>query len=85
MVNPKTGEIIAADIMLEFVFFTNRVFYDKLYSDAATIMNTDNYNHDHDHDHNNFVCSAGSILHDNINFGRTFITLHGDDYDLYRN
>ena len=82
MVNPKTGEIIAADIMLEFVFFTNRVFYDKLYSDAATIMNTDNYNHDHDHDHNNFVCSAGSILHDNINFGRTFIALHGDDYDL---
>lgn len=80
MVNPKTGEIIAADIMLEFVFFTNRVFYDKLYSDAAIIMNTDNYNHTHDH--NNFVCSAGSILHDNINFGRTFIALNGDDYDL---
>tara|TARA_E500000178_G_scaffold14783_1_gene14311 strand:- start:312 stop:2846 length:2535 start_codon:yes stop_codon:yes gene_type:complete len=80
MVNPKTGEIIAADIMLEFVFFTNRVFYDKLYSDAATIMNTSNYNHNHDH--SNFVCSAGSILHDNINFGRTFITLNGDDYDL---
>ena len=32
MVNPKTGEIIAADVMLEFVFFTNRVFNDKLYS-----------------------------------------------------
>ena len=29
-----------------------------------------------------FVCSAGSILHDNINFGRTFIALNGDDYDL---
>jgi len=80
MVNPKTGEIIAADIMLEFVFFTNRVFYDKLYSDAVSIMNTDNYDHTHDHD--NFVCSAGSILHDNINFGRTFIALNGDDYDL---
>ena len=80
MVNPKTGEIIAADIMLEFVFFTNRVFYDKLYSDAASIMDTNNYEHTHDHD--NFVCSAGSILHDNINFGRTFIALNGDDYDL---
>lgn len=80
MVNPKTGEIIAADIMLEFVFFTNRVFYDKLYSDAVSIMNTDNYDHTHDND--NFVCSAGSILHDNINFGRTFIALNGDDYDL---
>jgi len=80
MVNPKTGEIIAADIMLEFVFFTNRVFYDKLYSNVAAIMDTNNYNHTHDHD--NFVCSAGSILHDNINFGRTFIALNGDDYDL---
>ncbi len=80
MVNPRTGEIIAADIMLEFVFFTNRVFYDKLYSDVASIMDTNNYDHTHDHD--NFVCSAGSILHDNINFGRTFIALNGDDYDL---
>jgi hypothetical protein len=80
MVNPKTGEIIAADVMLEFVFFTNRVFNDKLYSNASSVMNTDNYNQTHDH--NNFVCSAGSILHDNINFGRTFIALNGDDYDL---
>jgi hypothetical protein len=80
MVNPKTGEIIAADIMLEFVFFTNRVFYDKLYSNPSSVMNTDNYNQTHDH--NNFVCSAGIILHDNINFGRTFIALNGDDYDL---
>jgi len=80
MVNPKTGEIIAADIMLEFVFFTNRVFYDKLYSNADTIMNTDNYHQNNDN--NNFVCSAGNLLHDNINFGRTFIALNGDDYDL---
>ena len=80
MVNPKTGEIIAADIMLEFVFFTNRVFYDKLYSNVAALMDTNIYNHTNDHD--NFVCSAGSILHDNINFGRTFIALNGDDYDL---
>ena len=80
MVNPRTGEIIAADIMLEFVFFTNRVFYDKLYSDVASIMDTNNYDHTHDHD--NFVCSAGSILNDNINFGRTFIALNGDNYDL---
>jgi len=35
MVNPRTGEIIAADIMLEFVHFTNRVFYTKLYQDAC--------------------------------------------------
>ena len=38
MVNPRTGEIIAADIMLEFVHFTGRVFYKKLYQDAAKNM-----------------------------------------------
>ena len=32
-VNPKTGEILGADIMLEFVYFTNRVKYDKLYEE----------------------------------------------------
>ncbi len=32
MVNPKTGQILGADIMLEYVHFTNRVFYDKIYN-----------------------------------------------------
>jgi len=30
-VNPKTGQILGADIMLEYVYFTNRVKYDKLF------------------------------------------------------
>jgi len=30
-VNPRTGEILGADIMLEYVFLTNRVKYDDLY------------------------------------------------------
>ena len=38
MTNPRTGEIIGADIMLEFVHFTNRVFYDKLVGDASSNM-----------------------------------------------
>ena len=33
-VNPRTGQILGADIMLEFVYFTNRVKYDKLYQDV---------------------------------------------------
>ena len=33
-VNPRTGQILGADIMLEFVYFTNRVKYDKLYEDV---------------------------------------------------
>ena len=38
MTNPRTGEIIGADIMLEFVHFTNRVFYDKLFTSASSNM-----------------------------------------------
>ncbi len=34
-VNPKTGQILGADIMFEFVHFTNRVLYDKIYELAS--------------------------------------------------
>ena len=37
-VNPRTGEIIGADIMLEWVYITNRIKYDYLYE------NQDSYN-----------------------------------------
>ena len=37
-VNPKTGQILGADIMLEYVYFTNRVKYDKLFSPEAMDM-----------------------------------------------
>ena len=30
-VNPRTGQILGADIMLEYVYFTNRVKYEKIY------------------------------------------------------
>ena len=40
---PKTGEIIGADIMLEFVHFTNRVFYDKLFVNASEAMDLETY------------------------------------------
>ncbi len=33
--NPHSGEILAADIMLEYVFLTNRLDYAKLYDSAA--------------------------------------------------
>jgi hypothetical protein len=34
-VNPRTGQILGADIMLEWVYLTNRVRYDKLFDVAA--------------------------------------------------
>jgi len=33
-VNPRTGEIIGADIMLEYVFVTNRLGHDRLFGEA---------------------------------------------------
>ena len=36
-VNPKTGEIIGADIMLEWVYITNRIKYDFLYDAQQSV------------------------------------------------
>ncbi|GHF29782.1 hypothetical protein GCM10017044_26320 [Kordiimonas sediminis] len=34
-VNPRTGQILGADIMLEYIFLTNRLQYDRIYDTAA--------------------------------------------------
>ena len=73
MTNPRTGEIIGADIMLEFVHFTNRVFYDKLVGDATSNMSLDEDNHyDEFVGHDNlFYCSMGHLMHENLLFGKS--------------
>ena len=38
-VNPRTGQILGADIMLEWTFVTNRVRYERLYGDVAATEN----------------------------------------------
>ena len=61
--NPLTGQIIGADIMLEFVFFTNRVRYTKLYDFGAS----------HEHESENwqdpFFCDFGESMNENMLFG----------------
>ena len=49
-VNPKTGQILGADIMLEYVYFTNRVKYDRLY-DPENIKEGTNH------------CQIGEYIH----------------------
>lgn len=81
MANPRTGEIIAADIMLEFVHFTNRVFYEKLYLDPNANMSLD----DDDTHSENFehICLAGENVHENILYGKTiYPELSSDDIEL---
>ena len=53
-VNPRTGQILGADIMLEFVHFTNRVKYERLYEPITTGNQAQE---------NKQMCSSGSAKH----------------------
>ena len=78
MVNPRTGEIIAADIMLEFVHFTNRVFYEKLYQDPVKNMSLNDPKMEI-FDKTNHVCSAGEHTHENLLYGKTVYPEYSND------
>lgn len=61
-VNPKTGQILGADIMLEYIFLTNRVIYEKLFDVAGLELQEDAHK-------NHFGCSFSSHMHNNIQSG----------------
>ncbi len=69
-VNPRTGEILGADIMLEYVHFTNRIFADKLYNDASENMKLETLEElkakKFLEKNNLLYCSAGHVLHENL-------------------
>ncbi len=60
--NPLTGQIIGADIMLEFVFFTNRVRYEKLYDFTGAEAENDLF-------HGHELCTFGESMNENMLFG----------------
>jgi len=66
-VNPKTGQILGADIMLEYVHFTNRVMYDKIFDLTASKQN-----HDFSTTDKHF-CSLGHLMHENNMYGETVL------------
>ena len=81
-VNPKTGEIIGADIMLEYVHFTNRVFYDQLFdlAKADAEFNPSDYLKKH-----KVLCSFGHVMHENTMFGQAVIeAAGGSDLEMAR-
>ena len=86
MTNPKTGQILGADIMLEFVHFTNRVFYDKLFVDASTMMQLETLEElrlKNEKFETPLYCSIGSVMHENLLFGSTFLKMmNAPDYEL---
>ncbi|MFD0836159.1 zinc-dependent metalloprotease [Mariniflexile aquimaris] len=64
-VNPKTGQILGADIMFEFVHFTNRVLYDKVYELASIDAPYESFaNNSHDF----LSCSLGHQIHQDVMF-----------------
>ncbi|WP_423185949.1 zinc-dependent metalloprotease [Alishewanella sp. d11] len=63
LANPLTGEILGADIMLEYVFMKNRWIFDSLYTDGATQLTTEAAGHWHA---NGVFCSAGHQLQQNL-------------------
>ena len=62
-VNPRTGEILGADIMLEFIYLTNRLPLEKLYDIAAL----DHFQSDSPLNYDN--CSFGETMHQNVLYG----------------
>ena len=82
-VNPRTGEILGADIMLEYVHFTNRVLYEKVFD---LKMNEQEFNASISHkDINNASCSKGHFSQENTQFGNAvLLTENASDLKLKR-
>ncbi len=64
-VNPLTGEILGADIMLEWIFLTNRMFSEDIFEPTPNAI--ENLN----------VCSAGHHLHGQCLMGKEVIKARG--------
>jgi hypothetical protein len=81
-VNPRTGQILGADIMLEYVHFTNRVLYDKLY-ELATLeapFETSEFNKN-----NVTYCSLGHQIHQDVMFAGAVVSATGaSDLEMER-
>lgn len=76
-VNPRTGQILGSDIMLEFVYHTNRVVYNQLFGETAgnePVVGTW---------HNGHFCTVGAHLQNSMMFGQAFLRASGaSDYEM---
>jgi hypothetical protein len=73
--NPRTGQVLGADIMLEFVYLTNRLKLEKLYDIAAL----DHLQESHQLHYDD--CMIGDAMHQNILYG-TQLLAAGDFSDF---
>jgi hypothetical protein len=73
-VNPRTGQILGADIMLEYVYVTNRVRDDRLFDRAALGLTADEGHEEHDP---TLLCSYGQLWQSNLMLGRQVLEARG--------
>ncbi len=71
-VNPRTGQILGADIMLEYVFFTNRLKQEKLF-EAAGLNMIEEFPELHA---NNQTCDIGSYFTQATQFGNIALSAY---------
>ncbi|MBX3102409.1 MAG: zinc-dependent metalloprotease [Bacteroidetes bacterium] len=72
-VNPRTGQILGADVMLEWVFVTNRLQFEKLMADKALSWE-EVLGAGEETLHDPHQCALGLHLQHSLNFGRTFLS-----------
>jgi len=70
-VNPRTGQILGADIMLEFIFVTNRIQQQQLFERAGQDLFTPGADDDR------AACSAAAYLQQQAAFGASVLQLYG--------
>ncbi|MCA1761837.1 MAG: zinc-dependent metalloprotease [Cryomorphaceae bacterium] len=68
-VNPRTGQILGADVMLEFSAVARRLYAKEVFEKAGYMDFTEEEKHEHRPEEENHICSAGAVMNHNLNFG----------------
>lgn len=76
MKNPKTGEILGADIMLEYTMITGSAFASKLYGSTADIAN-----YDADNNEPKMNCMLRQVVMENLQFAKSAAMISGASDD----
>ncbi|MBW3546351.1 MAG: zinc-dependent metalloprotease, partial [Bacteroidetes bacterium] len=77
--NPRTGQILGADIMLEYIFVTNRLQSGPIFSTAALGMEEEEHSQLPADEH---FCSLGHKLHMNNLFGMNMLQALGAGIEI---
>ena len=81
--NPRTGQILGADIMLEYVFLTNRLKSSQIFEEAALPASFDDHAHGHVFDSpalphlSEQFCQAGAHLQHQMMMGSAMLQAQG--------